>query len=192
MAATNKRLVDGDSSTRDGDVLQDPSDRYEETACVNHISQQLLISLLLPQQLRSTQQDRPVRVVFTGSALHRRLRSVDDLQAFFDPSGESEQGKPAWDMMRSYGASKFLQMLGVQHLVRMLQERYRKGGEGQVEVVVVQPGKSRSMTSRTTVSDRELSSPRRRAQASSPTQGSAVNPPSLVASSCSTSSHAYL
>ncbi|PWN29685.1 hypothetical protein BDZ90DRAFT_277944 [Jaminaea rosea] len=141
IAATSKRLVqDRDADLAGEEGLRDDSGRYEETACVNHVSQQLLLAMLLPQLLnREPSRGRPVRVVFTGSALHRKLRTIDDLQTFFDPRREASS---SWDMMRSYGASKFLQLLGAQHLVKVIQEGESRGGSSGsiVEVIVVQPG----------------------------------------------------
>lgn len=44
-------------------------------------------------------------------------------------------------MMKSYSASKFLQVIGVQQLVRLLQSKFRgEEAEAKVEVVLVEPG----------------------------------------------------
>lgn len=84
------------------------------------------------------------RVVFTGSALHRKLKSQEDLSFYFDPrrSVDAETGPQRWDLAKSYGASKFLQMVGVQRLIQRLQEQLRGVTDAKIEIVVVQPGES--------------------------------------------------
>ncbi|PWN18904.1 hypothetical protein BCV69DRAFT_52908 [Microstroma glucosiphilum] len=181
--AKREFVVDEDAITatagerQKGDKLSDAEGRYEESACVNHVSQQLLVALLAPALLgsRSSSADAqqtqgesvsPVpRIVFTSSALHRQIKDVKHLDAFFnpgpttasssDPSSDSSAPPPAWSLMGSYGASKFLQMLGVQRLLKELQSLPLPRGftsaqidssssssssSPRIEVIAVQPG----------------------------------------------------
>lgn len=146
-------------------------------------AQQLLVALLSPALLglrgsRSSEEPQPgtqdhsappvPRIVFTSSALHRQIKDVKHLDAFFDPaytapspsstpsgsssssSSGSSTAPPAWSLMGSYGASKFLQMLGVQRLLKQLQclphpsthasSSSSSSSRPRIELIAVQPG----------------------------------------------------
>ncbi|CAO1620336.1 unnamed protein product [Parajaminaea phylloscopi] len=145
-AKTRRELIQpSESEPGLNEALRDEEGRYEHTAHVNHVAQQLIAAALVPHMISATENvaDRVPRIVFTGSALHRRLRSTDDLDSFFDPRSRDGDGRPEglrWDLTRSYGASKFLQLLGVQQMIRLLQKRMRGSAGAKIEVVVVQPG----------------------------------------------------
>ncbi len=122
------------------DRMVDANGRVEETACVNHVAHLVLVSMLAPTIAKNAQNGRHTRIVFTGSALHRSLKDIADLDSFFAASTEGET--KAWTLRETYAASKFLQMLGVRALRRRLEEDFEKQDvpRGRVEVVVVQPG----------------------------------------------------
>ncbi|CAO1613273.1 unnamed protein product [Sympodiomycopsis kandeliae] len=138
VAKSERKLIQTSPSeldATDDEVVRDQDGRYEETALVNHVSQQYLVSRLVPTIL-STPSSTPPRIVFTGSALHRRLQKVEDLDQFFNPRQEAKE----WTLIKSYGASKFLQTLGVDYLARLLRKQFQGETDAKIEVVVVQPG----------------------------------------------------
>lgn len=122
------------------DGMVDANGRVEETACVNHVAHLVLVSMLAPTIAKNARNGRHTRIVFTGSALHRSLKDIADLDSFFAASSTGET--KAWTLRETYAASKFLQMLGVRALRRRLEEDFekRRVPRGRVEVVVVQPG----------------------------------------------------
>lgn len=94
------------------------------------------------------------RVVYTGSVLHRRLKSPDDLEYFFNPrrnlsekqgaitkSNDTAAQRRPWNLAASYGASKFLQVLGVQKVIQLLEQYARGSSDTRIDVVIVQPGR---------------------------------------------------
>lgn len=146
VAKTNRETV-SDQDRVSGSVSY-PSDHLvsadsdiETTACVNHIAHLLFISSLLPTITQNAQNGRKTRIVFTGSALHRSVKDLTLLDAFFSSTSHSNSLKP-WTLRETYAASKFLQMLGVRSLRRRIEQALKQARveEASVQVVVVQPG----------------------------------------------------
>ncbi|EPQ26477.1 uncharacterized protein PFL1_05799 [Pseudozyma flocculosa PF-1] len=153
VAKSQRLLVqDDDDHSAHPDQLKDAQARYEMTACVNHVAHLVLLKELEPAILRFASHPASMagispsppktRIVFTGSALHR---SVKDTAALDDLFAASQHERPAadWSLMRSYGHSKFLQMLGIRAYRRKLAqtlEQHGKSSHRAVDIVVVQPG----------------------------------------------------
>lgn len=132
---------------------------YEATALVNHYAALEMVKVLAPALMRRGGSSRvgvygpQIRIVFTGSALHRSLPDPvgDTLDRHFgteDASATDRDPARFGSLNVHYGASKFLQLVGVLELASRLRSQkslaLRKGDPDSrpIDVIYVQPGTS--------------------------------------------------
>ncbi|PWZ00724.1 hypothetical protein BCV70DRAFT_175110, partial [Testicularia cyperi] len=182
--AKRESVVDTDKSTLGypNDTLINDNGELETTACVNHVAHLVFLTTLAPvftspantssksHSNARTGRQRRTRIVFTGSELHRSVKDLATLDAFFAaPRSDFESGSgsgsgsglpqqtaqnhPKWTLRETYAASKFLQMLGIRAFRRKLEQallsspadhadpsRSRSAPGYGIEIVIVQPG----------------------------------------------------